>query len=109
VYAAGRYLLLPFAQVASVHAEAPARLRDLLWLPAVVQAARGSEARELGKVLLPAMTPSASAHPDDLVRLGRVTEWVDDGGREVPVGQKLLLVDGEEVPLLEVRELTIDP
>jgi protein involved in temperature-dependent protein secretion len=24
---------------------------------------------------------------------------------EVPLGQKLLLVDGEEVPLLELREL----
>jgi type VI secretion system protein ImpE len=109
VYAAGRYLLLPFAQVASVRADPPRRLRDLLWIPALVQAVHGSQARELGQVLLPAMTPSASSHPDDLVRLGRVTEWVDVDGRDVPVGQKLLLVDGDEVPLLEVRELTIDP
>jgi type VI secretion system protein ImpE len=109
VYAAGRYLLLPLAQVASVRADPPRQLRDLLWMPAVVQAAHASEARELGQVLLPVMTPSASAHPNDLVRLGRVTEWVDVDGRDVPVGQKLLLVDGDEVPLLEVRELTIDP
>jgi len=35
------------------------------------------------------------------------TEWVaaDDGER--PLGQKLLLVDGEEFPILEVRELDI--
>jgi len=28
-------------------------------------------------------------------------------GEEVPFGQKMLLVDGEEIPLLEVRSLTI--
>jgi len=27
----------------------------------------------------------------------------------VPVGQKLWLVDGQELPLLEIRELTITP
>jgi type VI secretion system protein ImpE len=35
-----------------------------------------------------------------------VTDWtVDEGGREYPSGQKILLVDGEEVPFLEVRSL----
>ena len=42
------------------------------------------------------------------MRLGRVTEWeaLDDDS-EAPIGQKLLLVDDEEFPILEVRELTI--
>jgi type VI secretion system protein ImpE len=43
------------------------------------------------------------------VRLGRVTEWcADEEGRELPYGQKMLLVDGEEFPFLEIRELTIE-
>ena len=41
--------------------------------------------------------------PDRLILLGDVV----DGGREAPVGQKLLLVDGEAFPLLELRELVI--
>jgi type VI secretion system protein ImpE len=42
------------------------------------------------------------------VRLGRVTQWqVLDDDVEAPIGQKLLLVDGEEFPILELRELTI--
>lgn len=110
VYAAGRYLLLPFAQLAAVTAAAPQRLRDLLWAPALVRAGPGFRGRELGEVLLPVMTPTASAHPNDLVRLGRVTEWeAAPGGGDAPVGQKLLVVDGEELPLLELRELVIDP
>ncbi len=35
-----------------------------------------------------------------------MTVWEEtSGGGEIPVGQKMLLVDGEEVPLLEVRKL----
>ena len=46
---------------------------------------------------------------EDAVRLGRVTEWVEsDSGEAVPVGQKMLLVDGEEFPLLEIRKLEIN-
>jgi protein involved in temperature-dependent protein secretion len=38
-----------------------------------------------------------------------VTEWVElDGGLDAPVGQKMLLVDDEEFPILEVRELEIE-
>jgi protein involved in temperature-dependent protein secretion len=65
---------------------------------------------ELGEVLLPAHTPFSWAHDDPLVRLGRVTEWeVLGDGREAPVGQKLLLVDDEVFPILELRELEVAP
>jgi type VI secretion system protein ImpE len=60
-------------------------------------------------VLLPVLTPDAATHPDAEVRLGRVTDWVEVDGAEVPVGQKLLLVDGEEISILEIRELEIQP
>jgi type VI secretion system protein ImpE len=109
VFAAGQYTWIPFAQLASVRMEAPARLRDLLWAPARAQAADGYAGAELGEVLLPALAPLSWRHPDDEVRLGRVTDWEEEGGAAVPVGQKLLLVDGEPVPFLEVRELEIHP
>jgi protein involved in temperature-dependent protein secretion len=38
-----------------------------------------------------------------------VTTWGEADGVSVPFGQKLLLVDGEEVPILEIRALTIGP
>jgi protein involved in temperature-dependent protein secretion len=38
-----------------------------------------------------------------------VTEWAELADGEVaPLGQKLLLVDGEAVPILELRELVIE-
>jgi type VI secretion system protein ImpE len=109
VFAAGRYLWLPLAHVASVRMGPPSRLRDLLWAPATIRTGPAFRDVELGEVLLPVLTPDASAHPDPAVRLGRVTDWRTlPDGREAPVGQKLLLVDGEELPILELRELVID-
>ncbi len=33
---------------------------------------------------------------------------VEDEGSSYPLGQKILIVDGEEVPLLSIRTLEID-
>ncbi len=108
VFAAGQYLWLPFSHIASVRMSPPKRLRDLLWTPAIVRPAPDIKTFELGEVLVPAIAPLSAQHPDSAVRLGRVTEWVAaDDGRAVPLGQKLLLVDGDEISLLEVRELDI--
>ncbi len=108
VLAAGGYLWIPLEHLASVRVAAPRRLRDLLWVPAVVRAGPGLKGRELGEVLLPVLCPFSWKHAQEEVRLGRMTVWEpDEEGKEIPYGQKLLLVDGEEVPLLEVRTLEI--
>jgi type VI secretion system protein ImpE len=63
----------------------------------------------LGEVLLPALTAAAWRHNDDAIRLGRATDWLDlPDGDFAPVGQKILLVDDQPVPLIDVRELRID-
>jgi len=106
VFAAGAYLWLPFEHVASLEMGPPQRLRDTLWAPALVQTAQSFKGMDLGEVLIPAIYPFSWRHPDEAVWLGRVTDWtVDDEGREYPSGQKILLVDGEEIPFLEVRSL----
>jgi type VI secretion system protein ImpE len=110
IFAAGQYTWIPFEQIASVRLEPPQRLRDLLWAPAAVRTAPEFQGVELGEVLVPALTPLAGQHPTDAVRLGRMTVWGDlADGREAPIGQKLLLVDDQEFPILELRSLDIAP
>lgn len=110
VYAAGQYTWIPFEQIASVRMKAPSRLRDLLWAPATVRTSADFKGVELGEVLIPVLAPLTWHDDNDAVRLGRVTEWRDLGdGTDAPIGQKLLLVDGEEFPMLELRELDIVP
>ena len=105
VFAAGAYLWLPFEHIASVRMGAPKLLRDLIWIPAMLQTGPKCKGLDLGEVLLPALTPLVSKHPQNSVRLGRETVWEEADGETVPAGQKMLLVDGEEIPILEVRDL----
>ncbi|HEX5438693.1 MAG TPA: type VI secretion system accessory protein TagJ [Gemmatimonadaceae bacterium] len=108
VFAAGQYMWIPFEHIASIRMEPPRRLRDLLWASAVVRTGPAFQGTELGEVLIPILTPLAAEDDDAEVRLGRVTAWQAlEDGREAPVGQKVLLVGGEEVPILELRELII--
>ncbi|MFN7993063.1 MAG: type VI secretion system accessory protein TagJ [Bryobacteraceae bacterium] len=106
VFAAGAYLWIPFQHIANVHIEAPKRLRDTLWLPAFIITGPSFQGTDIGEVIIPAIYPFSWKSDSESVWLGRTTEWVgDDAGNEYPVGQKMFLVDGEEVPLLEIRSL----
>lgn len=110
LFAAGNYLWLPLEHVASVQISPPKRLRDLLWTPAAVTTTSSFKGAELGEVLLPVLSPLSWQHPDDAVRLGRSTVWEEREGFDdlIPLGQKMWLVDGEEVPFLELRALEFD-
>jgi len=108
--AAGRYMWLPLEHVATIRIEPPRRLRDLLWLPAQIRTGPAFRDLELGEVLLPSLYPLSWRHADEAVRLGRATVWEEqEDGKVAPFGQKTLLVDGEELPLLELRTLEINP
>ncbi len=106
VFAAGDYLWIPLADIASIEMQAPKRLRDLLWAPAIVRTGPAFKGKELGEVLVPVICPLSWKHSEDEVRLGRSTEWQDDGsGSVVPFGQKMFAVDEDEVPILDIRKL----
>jgi protein involved in temperature-dependent protein secretion len=52
------------------------------------------------------LSPGSGTYQDDAVRLGRVTAWQEtENGKVIPMGQKMFLVDQEEMPLLELRHL----
>jgi len=106
LYAAGAYLWIPFEHIASIQIAPPRVLRDTLWTPAFVLTGPSFKGTDIGQVLIPAIYPFSWKSDDESVWLGRTTEWVaDDEDHEFPVGQKTFIVDGEEVPLLEVRLL----
>jgi type VI secretion system protein ImpE len=108
VMAGGRYLWLPFAYVDELLLEPPKMLRDLRWTPARLRTGAAVREMELGEVLLPALSPGAWRLEDPELRLGRATDWEElPDGEFTPAGQKMLRVDGELVPLLDVRHLVI--
>src|SRR5712671_147630 len=107
VFVAGKYMWIPFSLLSSIHISSPKRLRDLLWLPAVVRPSTLFQGRELGEVLLPVLNPFSWRSSDSAIRLGRATSWEEDGSENaVPKGQKLILANDEEWPLLELRDIS---
>lgn len=108
-FIAGSYTWIPTRYIEQLEIEAPVNLRDLMWARARIQASPAFRLQDLGEVLLPAIAPLSYLSCDDAVRLGRMSVWEDQpDGTERPLGQKLLLVDGEEIPLLEFRSILWD-
>jgi type VI secretion system protein ImpE len=113
VFVAGSYTWIALEQIASIEIPKPKRLRDLIWTPAVLTAAPAFRSLELGEVLLPVLYPLSWKHHDDSVRLGRSTVWEEVEGTlepaSVPCGQKMFLIDDQEIPMLELGrvELTV--
>jgi len=97
-----KYIWLPFEQIKRLHITPPKRLRDLLWVPATLEAHSGP----VGEVFLPVLYPESHRHADDRVKLGRMTDWQDMGeGVTLGAGQHLFFVDGQDRGILEVREI----
>jgi type VI secretion system protein ImpE len=100
-----KYVWLPLNQVRSISMEPPKKLRDLLWIPARVEARDGT----VGEVFVFALYAGSHRHADEQVRLGRRTEWKDAGSDVyVGAGQRLFLVDDEDRPILEARAIEFD-
>jgi type VI secretion system protein ImpE len=109
IFVGGEYRWIPFNEIASVRVAFPRRLRDLLWIPAEVTTVPALGSRELKEIMIPSMAPLSWKYPDEEVRLGRVSLWgEDETGTVVPYGLKCILVDGEEVPVVEIRELEVN-
>jgi type VI secretion system protein ImpE len=99
-----KYTWLPFAQVRRVELAAPRRLRDLIWCPARVETRDGV----VGELFVPALYEGSERAADESVRLGRVTEWREEGGVERAAGLRLFVAGDEEVSILEARQIEFD-
>jgi type VI secretion system protein ImpE len=100
----GRYYWVPFARVSRIDLDAPADLRDVVWMPAHFQFANGGEA--VG--VIPTRYPGSEQHDDPQVRLARKTVWTEAGPDVFwGAGQRILVTDVGEHPLMDVRTILI--
>jgi type VI secretion system protein ImpE len=100
----GKYYWVPVHRISKIEMEPPADLRDLVWAPATFTWATGAKA--IG--LIPARYPGTETHGDGPQKLARRTDWIDKEGTAIGLGQRLLTTDTAEVPLLELRQLTLN-
>lgn len=110
----GSYRWLAFADIHSMQMQAPTHLLDLVWMPVTVQL-RGTQADEQ---MLHGFVPSRYCGTEsvsgewtrqqrDALILARMTRWQDVGDTGVfALGQKTLMSDGVDYPLLDLREIS---
>ena len=104
VMAQGKYFWVGLDQVVSIAMNPPGFPRDLIYAPARIELTS-----ETGEVFLPVLYPTSYKNGDDLIRLGRMTDWVtSEGGSVFGVGARMYLVDDDSTNLLDWRELLID-
>jgi len=97
----GKYFWVPMERITAMQPHPPGRPRDLFWRRATLSVADGPT----GEVYLPVMYDTP-ADADDQLRLGRATDWVEGvEGLVRGVGQKLLIVGEEGVPLMQLGTL----
>jgi type VI secretion system protein ImpE len=102
----GRYYWVPFSRVSKVTLEAPEDLRDLVWMPAQLQFDNGGESL----ALIPTRYPGSEVSEDGSIALARKTSWelvATDMYRGL--GQRILVTDNGESPILEVRTISVHP
>ncbi len=99
----GRYYFVPFHRIRALTLEAPADLRDFVWMPAIVTLTTGAET----VALVPTRYPGSEASPDTAIRLAKRTEWTEAMGGYLGLGQRTWVTDVGELPLLDARQLEL--
>ncbi len=101
----GRYYWIPFNRIHKIVLEAPADLRDVVWMPAHFTWANGGEM--VG--IIPTRYPGSETSDDNLIRLARRTEWQEAGeGNVLGLGQRMLATDQGEYSLMDLREVVLN-
>jgi type VI secretion system protein ImpE len=98
----GRYYWVPFARLAKVAIEAPADLRDVVWIPAHLEFVNGGET----VALVPTRYPGSEGSEDPQILLSRKTVWSETGPDTYHgLGQRVFVTDAGETALMDVRAL----
>ena len=98
-----RYLWVPFTSLRELCVNRPVTFLDLLWIPARIVTWEGLTSN----CYLPVLYPDSSSHPDERVRMGKMTDWRDNGGGLYRgFGQQVFNVGNKEIAILELNEIT---
>jgi len=101
----GRYYWIPFARLSMVAIDAPADLRDSVWMPAHLGFENGGES----VALIPTRYPGSESSEDGQVVLSRKTLWQELSAETFAgLGQRVLTTDAEDFPLMDVRSIEIE-
>lgn len=96
------YTWLPFENIVKIEFFSPKSLRDLFWLQAQVEMTNGTS----GEMFFPTLYSGSWKHDNDMVRLARMTDWLDIGNDLFTgEGTKLYWMDGKDRSILDIQSI----
>jgi type VI secretion system protein ImpE len=99
----GKYYWIPVERIDLIEFRPAERPRDLLWRRAHAVVRGGPD----GEVFFPTLYSGTCAESDNLLRLGRMTDWRGGNGEPVcGIGQRMFVVGEEDRTMMELKELT---
>ena len=101
----GRYYWIPFCCIRQVIMEPATDLRDLVWAPAHFVWVNGQQAS--GHI--PTRYSGTEHAVDASLKLSRKTEWLEENGIHLGLGQRVFATDRNDYPLLEIRKIQFTP
>lgn len=106
VIANGQYYWLPFESCSGISFEAPADMRDLVWMPAEIMLPNEGRVPALVPTRYVDTEKSVAANADQL-KLSSATEWVEKSeGEWFGIGQRLWTSGEKDYPILDTRLIT---
>lgn len=101
----GRYYWIPFTRIRRLVVDAPADLRDKIWMPAHIELSTGAEM----VALIPTRYVGSELSEDGGVLLARKTLWQSLGGQHYRgLGQRTFVTDADEIALMDMRKLVFE-
>lgn len=101
----GKYYWVPFEIVETIEFRPPESPRDLLWRAARMVVRNGPD----GEVYVPTLYAGTCNEEDEALKLGRATDWRGEEGEPVRgIGQRVFLVGENDLPILQLDEITFD-
>ena len=102
--ASGKYFWVPWKSIRSLDFAKPERPMDLIWRKATIEVDGGPD----GEVFMPVRYPNPVGWGDE-EKLGRGTQWEEsDLGSVTGVGQRMILIEDDGMPIMEIGQLTIE-
>ena len=101
----GKYVWIPFETLKELTITQPKFFFDLIWSQASLTTYNGL----CINCYLPVLYPNSYSHENDQIKLGKMTDWEKIGrGLYKAYGQQIFNIGTDEIPILEIRNLTFD-
>jgi type VI secretion system protein ImpE len=97
------YAWLPYAALRSLQVQPPRHPIDFVFSPAILDDGKGPR-----RVFIPTRYPGSERAPEVALRMGWQTTTLDGAGVRC-LGQRVLLIDDQIVPLLQLESLWLGP